>query len=665
MHTPLRSFSLSASAIAVALLASACGGGDAEPPPDIDAPTVAITDDVSGATATAAVTFTFTFSEDVGSSFVAEDVLVSGGTAGTLVKVSDTVYTLAVTPPEDSDGTIAVSVAAAKFRDIANNDNTAEASATQASDTRVVTPPAGGTVVVSFDEDPPVNLGAFGDASPSIAAAPEGGTGAALKLDRSGNVNFGGTYFALPTAVPFAANRKTFTARVYATRANANVFLKVEVPGGAATEVMATTGAANTWQTLTWVLEGVDPASSYTTMVFSADTDVASLGAQTYWIDEVTLADAPAGGGGTATAVVSFDEDPPVELGAFGDAGPSIAAAPEGGTGSALKLDRTGGVNFGGTYFTLPAAVPFAADRKTLTARVYATRANANIFLKVEVPGGAATEVMATTGAANTWQTLTWVMEGVNPASSYTTMVFSADTDVANLGAQTYWIDEVALEAGTGDGGGGGGFAGVFAANYVGDLFVNAQTAQGGDVGVFFDGRLPAVAAYDYAGVAGEAQNPGGVPNFYQGFGLTGAPITDAYYGAFVKAPGNGAVDVSGYSNLKVRVWGPDQLFQAGTFPILRVVLQTPAVAGCGSNSGGSEVTASFQTTTQGAASEYTLPLSGFTVQFACSGESLAQILASIAQVNILLEGTNIQYLHDQPGDAFGNGLNVGPIRFE
>ncbi len=455
MNTALRTFSLSASAIGVALLVSACGGGDAEPPPDIDPPTLAITDNVAAATATGPVTFTFTFSEDVGSSFVLEDIVVTGGAAGALAKSSDTVYTLVVTPPDDSVGTLGVAVAAAKYRDLSNNDNVSESSASQAFSTVVTPPPTGtGTSIVSFDEEPPVSLGAFGDAAPSIAAAPTGGTGAALKLDRSGAINFGGTFFTLPQAIPFAADRKTITARVYATRANAKVFLKVEAAGGVATEVSATTGAANTWQTLTWVLDGVNPANSYTVMVFSADTDVPNLGAQTYWIDEVTLADAATGSTDPATSVVSFDEEPPVSLGAFGDAAPSIAAAPTGGTGAALKLDRSGAINFGGTFFTLPQAIPFAADRKTITARVYATRANAKVFLKVEAAGGVATEVSATTGAANTWQTLTWVLDGVNPANSYTVMVFSADTDVPNLGAQTYWIDEVQLEAAAGGGGG-------------------------------------------------------------------------------------------------------------------------------------------------------------------------------------------------------------------
>jgi hypothetical protein len=130
---------MTACAFAAAALLAACGGGGTTP--DTTAPTLAITDDISVTTATSAVTFTFTFSEAVGSSFVSEDIVVSGGTAGTLTKVSDTVYTLVVTPTDNSAGTINVSVAASAFTDIAGNNNTASVSASQAFDTTTPTPP--------------------------------------------------------------------------------------------------------------------------------------------------------------------------------------------------------------------------------------------------------------------------------------------------------------------------------------------------------------------------------------------------------------------------------------------------------------------------------------------------------------------------------------------
>uniref|UniRef100_UPI003750DDD1 Ig-like domain-containing protein n=1 Tax=Undibacterium sp. TaxID=1914977 RepID=UPI003750DDD1 len=170
-------FSLSASAIATALLISACGGGSA--PADTTPPTVAITDNVSAATATGPVTFTFTFSEDVGTSFVVEDISVAGGTAGTLTKTDATHYSLLVTPTANTTGTINVGVTAAKFKDIALNDNTAAASATQDFNTVA----AASTVIATFDEATPLTFVGFdGAEGSSIAVGPSGGSGNAFKV---------------------------------------------------------------------------------------------------------------------------------------------------------------------------------------------------------------------------------------------------------------------------------------------------------------------------------------------------------------------------------------------------------------------------------------------------------------------------------------------------
>ena len=122
---------------------------------------------------------------------------------------------------------------------------------------------------------------------------------------------------------------------------------------------------------------------------------------------------------------------------------------------------------------------------------------------------------------------------------------------------------------------------------------------------------------------------------------------------------------MSGYTNIRVNVWGPDQLFQASTFPALDVILQGPAVAGCGSPSGGSEVQVTFNTTGQGADKVYTLPLSSFTLDGrlqrrddggAGAGEHCAgqhPVLAPTSSTS----RTTVRA-------ATRNGLNVGSIKF-
>lgn len=120
---------LKAASATLPLLLAACGsgtsGGAAEPA--AAAPTVVINDNVTGATATAPVLFTFSFSADVGSSFSADDIAVTGGTAGAFTRVSGTQATLVVTPDAIASGTLNVSVGAGKVTAANNRSNVAAA----------------------------------------------------------------------------------------------------------------------------------------------------------------------------------------------------------------------------------------------------------------------------------------------------------------------------------------------------------------------------------------------------------------------------------------------------------------------------------------------------------------------------------------------------------
>ena len=124
----------SALALAATLILSACGGGDAGPPAETVPPTMNISSGVASGAAAGAVTFTFTLSEDVGTSFTADDVAVTNGTKGAFTKVSATQYTLVVTPPANATGSLGVAVAAASYADPVGN-NGAAASGSQAFDT--------------------------------------------------------------------------------------------------------------------------------------------------------------------------------------------------------------------------------------------------------------------------------------------------------------------------------------------------------------------------------------------------------------------------------------------------------------------------------------------------------------------------------------------------
>jgi hypothetical protein len=120
-----------------------CGSGDAEAPPppvsstpappgpDTTPPTVTIASDVSAPVATGPVTFTFVFSEDVGVSFEATDIVVTGGTASGFSRISGAQATVVVTPTPGVGGTMTISVAPGRFTDIAGNANTAGATASK------------------------------------------------------------------------------------------------------------------------------------------------------------------------------------------------------------------------------------------------------------------------------------------------------------------------------------------------------------------------------------------------------------------------------------------------------------------------------------------------------------------------------------------------------
>ena len=315
-------------------------------------------------------------------------------------------------------------------------------------------PAASGTTLLSFDETTPAftGMGAYGGALPTVETGPAGGTGNVLKIVKPISPDtWGGTFFNV-AAIPFTATRKVLTARVYSTRANAIVKLKVEVAGGSSVEVAGAPAlAANTWTTVSWDFGAVDPSRVYTVVAITPDVDVVTSG-QSYYIDDITLAPAaaPAPPPAPGVAFVSFDETAPAftAMGAYGGALPSVEAGPTGGSGNALKIIKPVSPDtWGGTFFTT-AAIPFTAANRLITARVYSSRAGAVIKFKVEVPGGSNVEVAsAATGAANTWATVSWDFSAVNLSNAYKIIAITPDADTVTSG-QTYYIDDITVAPG-------------------------------------------------------------------------------------------------------------------------------------------------------------------------------------------------------------------------
>ena len=143
----------------IGLTRSACGGGgggggggsSAVVVADITPPTIAISDNVIGATATGPVVFAFNFSEDVGTSFSVDDLVITGGSVGAFTRVSGMQSTLTVTPNPSTTGTLVLSISVGKFADLAGNVNVTPANSSRAFDTRSVDVIAMSRIVPLFD----------------------------------------------------------------------------------------------------------------------------------------------------------------------------------------------------------------------------------------------------------------------------------------------------------------------------------------------------------------------------------------------------------------------------------------------------------------------------------------------------------------------------------
>jgi hypothetical protein len=193
---------------------------------------------------------------------------------------------------------------------------------------------------------------------------------------------------------------------------------------------------------------------------------------------------------------------------------------------------------------------------------------------------------------------------------------------------------------------------GIWSSNYSQVDGSNWRTAEGGDASTYIDTSVG--TQYWWNGVApGDA-----VPSYYFGYGINTAERPWGF-GTFVKAPNNAAADVSGYANLRIAVWGNDELMN--TQPTLTVLLRGPEVAGCTAEAQG-EIAVQAS-----GVQSYTLPLAGFTLKTPCAATTVAEALADgLLEIHVQVLGDNVQYVTTaDPNGFYPNGLNVGPISFE
>ncbi|MBL8352974.1 MAG: hypothetical protein JNL87_21975 [Burkholderiaceae bacterium] len=316
-----------------------------------------------------------------------------------------------------------------------------------------VEPGAPATFPISFDGASAVPFTGFNGAEGStIEAGPADGSGKALKILRSGGEPYAGAFITTET-MPLAADKKTFTARVYSPKAGIPMVLKVEGANGlSSADFQATTGVVAGWQTLTWIATGLDLSKTYNklTLLPNLGTVDAAPG-QSYYFDDINLVkDSGTTPPSTETPLpIDFDSAVPTTFGQFGaGAAIAVAAGPAGGSGNAAKFTKSAGDTWAGFFFPT-ATIPFTSTSRTITAKVYSPKAGAVMVMKAEngnVSAGISSgDVPATATTVVGWQTMTWVFTSkVDVGKTYNSIAIIPDSGVVGSG-QAYYFDDITL----------------------------------------------------------------------------------------------------------------------------------------------------------------------------------------------------------------------------
>ena len=662
---------LAATAAAVfALSLAACGGGNGEAPPlpggsvvDAAAPVVTITNNVTAEVASGAITFTFSFNRDVGTSFTADDVEVTGGTAGAFTRLSGTSATLVVTPGPTTTGSVSVSIAANRVTGPTGTGNAAVA-ATKAYDLTAPPPPpppppppAGtGTVVVNFDDITAPVAGFEGGEGSAIEAGPAGGgSGNSFKVLRSG-----GQVFALgivEAVVPITAERRTVSAQVYSPTAGIRMVMKLEGPGGANTgDVEANETVVVGWQTLTWTFTSANPASTYNKIVLLPNLGtVDAAPGKAYYFDNITLVGSAAPPPPpTGTVVVNFDDITAPVAGFEGGEGSAIEAGPAGGgSGNSFKVLRSGGQVF--ALGIVEAIVPITADRRTVSAQVYSPTAGIRMVMKLEGPGGANTgDTEANETVVAGWQTLTWTFGSANPASTYNKIVLLPNLGTVDAApGKAYYFDTITLLGAPTGGGGGGGGGGTGPLTFSTGFAGGNRTIEGGEFGGFsgsnFDG-FNCDGQPINCGSGGEfSPAKTGPESYFFYYYTTPSPATAMYMGIYVQAPGvvggfspaadTPGVQVSTQTNLKFKLGQNAEWFNSSTNNFMIVMDLGKRYPPNGNNC--RLQLRRVVTPTAAAASDYSIPLSSFALAQDCGTgfTTAAQALAASPISQIAFQG--------------------------
>jgi hypothetical protein len=267
----------------------------------------------------------------------------------------------------------------------------------------------------------------------------------------------GGTGFA--TRIPMASGATNMSVRVYSPSAGIKVRLKIEdrTDPTKSVETEATTGAANTWETLVFNFNnqaaGTSPINfSYTYNMASIffDFGVVGNGKVFYW-DDVRFI-----GANPNALVLPLDFQSatiPYTFTNFDGGNTTVIDNPQvSGINTSTKVARmvkNAGQVWGGSWIALGNPINFTGTTKTFRMKVFSPRVGAKVLLKIEnlTDGSIAFEREVTTTVANAWENLTFDFSAVNTANSYQKVVLIFDLGTMGDGSAnfTFLFDDITL----------------------------------------------------------------------------------------------------------------------------------------------------------------------------------------------------------------------------
>jgi Bacterial Ig-like domain len=370
----------------------------------------------------------------------------------------------------------------------------------------------------------------------------------------------------------------------------------------------------------------------------------------------------------SGTVLANFDSVSPPFAGFEGGEGSAVEPGPAGGSGNALKVLRSGGQPFALAIVTLPSTIALEAGRLTISARVNSPTAGIPMVLKLEGPGGnpSSGDLQANEAVVVGWQTLTWTVPAVN--TNYNTLVL-----LPNLGTvdappgKAYYFDDIQL-LGAASGSGGGG-----PLTFSSGLAAGNRTIEGGEFGGFSGSNQDGFnCSGDPASCgSGGSFNPtvAAADSSFFYYYQTPTPATDLYMGIFVLAPGltgglSGTADSTG-----IQINGQTAIkFKLG---------QNPEWFGTSTNKFAVDLTLgkryppngntcrlqlrTIVTPTAAAATDYTVPLSAFSVVQDCGvgGLTVASALAASPISQVSFQGVGGGIALTAGGQTSGANLSV------